>query len=43
MGCGCGKGTKYEVTRGDGKTVTVNSLAEAKAITASFGGTYRTK
>ena len=40
MGCGCGSGSKYRVTRGDGKTVTVNSLTEAKAIVASFGGSY---
>ena len=39
MGCNCGK-SKYRVTKGDGKTVTVNSLAEAQALVRSFGGTY---
>ena len=40
MGCNCDKGIKYRVTKDDGKQVTVNSLAQAKAVVASFGGTY---
>ena len=40
VGCGCGKGAKYRVTRGDGKQVTVNSKAEADALVRSFGGSY---
>jgi hypothetical protein len=40
VGCGCGNKTKYRVTKGDGRTVTVNSLAEARALVRSFGGSY---
>lgn len=38
--CNCGSKVKYLVTKGDGKQVTVNSIAEAQALVRSFGGTY---
>jgi hypothetical protein len=43
MACGCsgGKSMKYEVTKGDGTKVTVNTLADAQAIVRRLGGVYR--
>jgi hypothetical protein len=43
MGCGCGSGggAKFEVTKGDGTKITVNTLAEAQAVVARVGGTYK--
>lgn len=46
MGCGCGgaakgNGLKYQVTRGDGSKVTVNTLPEAQVLVRRLGGTYK--
>jgi hypothetical protein len=43
MGCGCGgaKTRKYEVTKGDGTTETVDSLSAAAGLARSTGGSYR--
>lgn len=45
MGCGCGgskgNGLRYEVTRGDGTKVTVNTLPEAQTLVRRLGGTFK--
>jgi hypothetical protein len=46
MGCGCGgaakgNGLKYEVTRGDGTKLTVNTLSEAQVLVRRLGGTFK--
>ena len=42
MGCNCGgRKTKYEVTKGDGTTVVVNTLSEAQSVVSRVGGDYK--
>lgn len=41
MPCGCGKKTKYEVTRKDGTKVTVETLTAAMTEVRKNGGTYQ--
>lgn len=42
MGCGCGKKTKYKITRPDGSTTTVDTLTAAMTeVRRAPGSTYQ--